>query len=128
MTGEGAITSSKGGFRLQRGASMSIKQARSRHDCDPEVLHKCFMKQLRAYAKTGLECPPLEDLSSLINPGGDHHDRAVHRQFRPQERCILCPETSERPLNSDRHTAAILLDARNRLRIFPLRTYVKGFS
>src|SRR2546421_1885441 len=47
----------------------------------------------RAYAETGVECSPLEGLSSLINPGGDHHDRAVHRQLRLQERCILCPET-----------------------------------
>jgi len=82
----------------------------------------------RAYAETGLECSPIEGLSSLINPGGDHHDRAVHRQLRPQERCILCPETSERHPYSDRHNAAILLDARSRLRIFSLCTYARGFS
>jgi len=101
------------------------------NELDTQKINYCNCSGLlfaRAYAKAGMECPPLEDLSSLINPGGDHHDRAVHRQLRPQERCILCPETSERPLYSDRHTAAILLDARSRLRIFPLCTYVRGFS
>jgi len=33
----------------------------------------------RASAETELECSPIEDLSSLINPGGDHRDSAVHR-------------------------------------------------